>query len=622
MTTQNWFGHRVVKLFLVSAGFSLIILGTAILASTWIDDLVLSTISLLIEEPVGPDWIYTIHKFGGDALLSGALIAAFVWLGLPRKTLLTTSLTQKKHFLSAVATAILVVLWLPVGLIGHSATIAGEKYWWFTDDAMISMRYARNLANGVGLVWNPGERVEGYTNFLWTVYMALLSLFPMPDSKISLVVLLTNVALSIAIVPVLIQLVRLLGGGTLAMVTTLAGYVLSRDAMAWGTDGLEPVLLTFLFLVATCRLLQEGDTNRPRLLTYLLVATLPLVRTDAVTLSALLYAISLLITKNKKAVLIYSATSLLLPTAHEVFRIYYYGDILPNTAYLKATNWDNRYVSGLRYVLAFVKDYAILMVFAVVGVIVSRERSQYALLAAFLLYTAYVTYVGGDAFGNFRFFIPVLPLLMVLAFAGIQKLPIRPSRKLAVSLLCLVLGIPLIVPGYSSSVYPQYNYWPNSYTTFSGNIRIGLLLKHNTPATSKVADFWAGSVPYYSERYAIDLLGKSDHYIARLPAVSGTFPGHNKFDFSYSLGVLKPDFVVANFKLPEQEDEMGQGTLGDYTERLYFDPIFREHCLPNPVAIDTWRTIFVCDWSSQVEKKNDWEELPLDYTKPDNLQRL
>jgi hypothetical protein len=38
---------------------------------------------------------------------------------------------------------------------------------------MISMRYAANLAAGAGLVWNPGERVEGYTNFLWTLLMAV-----------------------------------------------------------------------------------------------------------------------------------------------------------------------------------------------------------------------------------------------------------------------------------------------------------------------------------------------------------------------------------------------------------------------------------------------------------------
>jgi hypothetical protein len=38
------------------------------------------------------------------------------------------------------------------------------------DDAMISMRYARNFAEGYGLIWNPGQApIEGYTNWLWTL---------------------------------------------------------------------------------------------------------------------------------------------------------------------------------------------------------------------------------------------------------------------------------------------------------------------------------------------------------------------------------------------------------------------------------------------------------------------
>src|SRR5947207_9391980 len=41
------------------------------------------------------------------------------------------------------------------------------------DDAFISFRYADNFVHGYGLVWNPGERVEGYTNFLWTLLLTL-----------------------------------------------------------------------------------------------------------------------------------------------------------------------------------------------------------------------------------------------------------------------------------------------------------------------------------------------------------------------------------------------------------------------------------------------------------------
>ena len=70
-----------------------------------------------------------------------------------------------------------------------SFVLDGERYFSLFDDAMVSMRYARNLAEGYGLVWNPGgERVEGYTNPLWVLYMALLHLLPVADSKSSLLV--------------------------------------------------------------------------------------------------------------------------------------------------------------------------------------------------------------------------------------------------------------------------------------------------------------------------------------------------------------------------------------------------------------------------------------------------
>src|SRR5512143_4323861 len=55
--------------------------------------------------------------------------------------------------------------------------IDGQRYFGLFDDAMISMRYAWNFAHGLGLVWNSGERVEGYSNLLMTLVMSLASLF-------------------------------------------------------------------------------------------------------------------------------------------------------------------------------------------------------------------------------------------------------------------------------------------------------------------------------------------------------------------------------------------------------------------------------------------------------------
>jgi hypothetical protein len=45
------------------------------------------------------------------------------------------------------------------------------------DDPYISFRYAYNLLGGHGLVWNPGEHWQGYSNFLWVIVSALVYLF-------------------------------------------------------------------------------------------------------------------------------------------------------------------------------------------------------------------------------------------------------------------------------------------------------------------------------------------------------------------------------------------------------------------------------------------------------------
>ena len=67
-----------------------------------------------------------------------------------------------------------------------SFNIEGTTFYVLFDDAMISMRYSYNLANGYGLVWNPNERVEGITNPLWTGIMALVHLLPIGLNQTSL----------------------------------------------------------------------------------------------------------------------------------------------------------------------------------------------------------------------------------------------------------------------------------------------------------------------------------------------------------------------------------------------------------------------------------------------------
>ena len=62
-----------------------------------------------------------------------------------------------------------------------SFVFEGIRYFTLYDDVMIGMRYARNFAYHGQLVWNLGERVEGFTNLLWVLYFAVLHLVGVPN---------------------------------------------------------------------------------------------------------------------------------------------------------------------------------------------------------------------------------------------------------------------------------------------------------------------------------------------------------------------------------------------------------------------------------------------------------
>jgi hypothetical protein len=99
-------------------------------------------------------------------------------------------------------------------------------------------------------------------------------------------------------------------------------------------------------------------------------------------------------------------------------------------------------------------------------------------------------------------------------------------------------------------------------------VRVALWLRAQTPPGATVAVRWAGALPYFAERTAIDLLGKSDRRIARLPMVGpppglhrfvGFWPGHLKWDYAHSIGRLRPDVV---FNMTYDDDLLTH--LGDY----------------------------------------------------------
>ena len=96
-----------------------------------------------------------------------------------------------------------------------SFLVDGVRYFTLFDDAMISLTYARTFIQGHGLVWFPGaERVEGITNPLWTFWMAFLQILPVSESKVSLLVQLSGLALLITNLVYVRRIGELLEGAT------------------------------------------------------------------------------------------------------------------------------------------------------------------------------------------------------------------------------------------------------------------------------------------------------------------------------------------------------------------------------------------------------------------------
>ena len=100
----------------------------------------------------------------------------------------------------------------------------------------------------------------------------------------------------------------------------------------------------------------------------------------------------------------------------------------------------------------------------------------------------------------------------------------------------------------------QLNFNVRPYKVLSNeyNVNTAVLLNRLTTREATIGVFWGGSIPYYTDRKAIDFLGKSDKHIARLPAdQSGkiswygmkSVPGHNKYDLNYSIKRLQPTYI-------------------------------------------------------------------------------
>lgn len=336
--------------------------------------------------------------------------------------------------------------------------VDGALYFTLFDDAMISMHFAQNLAHGHGLVWNPGEApVEGYTNFLWTLWMSALHLLPVATPNVSLLVMLSS-ALSLLVNGVVVRRIAALlsGGDPFTMLGALTLTLFCYPIIYWSLIGMEVGILSLFICTATLLSLQIGrePTGRRLAALALVLALALLTRSDAVLPTGIIIIGTILGSAREKRIkvaLVLLGSAGLTLALHTGFRLAYYHYPLPNTYYLKVhgTPLADRLAVGsvaLLRTLSF-ELWVLLLVPALVSWVERNRRRDLRWLmiyGVFAAQAAYSVYVGGDAWefnrtAN-RYIAIALPLGGVAFFSAIGDLlrskdtaRIRPVARLLVA---------------------------------------------------------------------------------------------------------------------------------------------------------------------------------------------
>ncbi|MDD5111300.1 MAG: hypothetical protein PHG85_02005 [Candidatus Altiarchaeota archaeon] len=467
---------------------------------------------------------------------------------------------------------IAIYVWYALLFIENTSFVVdGVKYYCLTDDAMISMRYARNLAEGGGLVWNAGgERVEGYSDFLWVLWMAALHMLPVEIRLMPLLVQLSELLLVVGSLYLIRRIAqRAAGSETIALgaVTLTAFYYPINNWALQGSDA-GPILFVLCLAVLEALSCLEKNALSFRLLAILGVGTL--VRID---FTALFLAIPLFLMLKQKTGRRASAGMFLLAAViflggQTLFRLWYYGDWLPNTYYLKiyGTPMAVRIMRGLSTTLDFIKDLSLPAFLLPLYAVVTRRRDDKIMLLASVIaaQSCYNMLAGGDAWewygGANRYLVVVMPFFFILALAAVYDLlkilTEKNGKYLTLLFTAMVITLLITVHGSNRSsiqellllkkpLHVQDKEHRNSAWTAK-------IIGETTTPDATIAVIGAGAVPYYTMRYSIDTLGKNDPVIAReQPRYGKTLgdyerfqPGHTKCDANYSIRALKPDVIL------------------------------------------------------------------------------
>ncbi len=473
---------------------------------------------------------------------------------------------------------------------------------------MTGMRYAYNLAHGYGLVFNPNsEPIEGITNPLWVFFMAVFHLLPIPLEKISVFIQISGAIFTAGALYFIKKIAELISkSAPLVVFSSLFLSAFYFPLINWNlVQGTEVSLLMLIISWTTFLTLKSAKNKQFSPLLFLLLGIGTLIRMDFL-LSAVIMVMFLFIAdkKNrKKNILIGFSIPLVFIAVQEVFRIWYYHDILPNTYYQKMTGYPplKRIARGFYVALksfspnSISMNYSrVLQFFARIFILIilitpfaysfiKKNKQLMLLLGLFTAQEIYSIYIGGDVWeyygGANRFIAFTMPLffisLMVTLYSfrtTLKKYYSRFGNKYKIIEVIAIVMIFILLNRANQDELPRLFLIMKPTTVDINQVnqtrtKLAYDLKEVVTPNAKVAIAASGLIPYFVHNYFCDTLGKSDRTIAHMPAImdqkypsiikeyTSFQPGHMKWDYPHIVNDCKPDIFGDFYQYPNEKND-------------------------------------------------------------------